>query len=945
MDIYKIIQLIKRHLFLLIAVPIVMAVLVYFFTRNTPKSYTSETIIYTGIATGYSFESTSARSLDYFAINVEFDNLINLINSGQTIENTSIHLLTQELSLEQPNPQYISPDNYFALQQMVPKIVKDLVVKNGKMGLEREKEQQIIQLQDKIQNLESEINRKKSDQILGSEIASQNANPIKTDSELVSHTVRSGETIYSIASQYGVSAEDLKQKNDLSNSTLSPGQTLIIKSDIPTNYLYHKVKAGETIYNIAKLYNVSITDIRRLNYLFSDKLTVGSRLIIRKLTSDRSSYSLNLDESYSDAVNNASLVTEENEFESSFEINYKKDPVVPPGINDTDFKKTVNNFTKLFNSSDDNFIYELLNYDHPHYSIQQIRNNAQVFRIQNSDLVRVRYNSDDPGICQQTLKILAQVFIKNYKLLKATETDNVVAYYQRKVKEADAKLQDAEDKLLEFNRANNIINYYEQSKYIAAQKEDLDLHYQNGQIALASAAAALAELETKLNAKDSIYVKSDAIVQKMKHISDLSELIIINEISNEYNKKIAENLRLLKAEKQKITNEMKAHVDQLYLYTHSNEGIPIKELLAEYLDHSISYVVAKASLRVLNSRKADFTRIYQIFAPLGAILKRIEREIDIAEQSYMEFLHSFNVSKMKQQNNQLATNIKIVDEPYFPIKANSGRTKLLILVAAFIGFFLVAFVILMLEYFDTTLRNPEDVGKTIGAKIAGAFPVLKPDQDNSYVSNRLVEIILQNIKLQINHNSIYTSEKPYFVLIFSTQKEVGKTTIAKELIMKLRSYGENVLFINYSKENTENNDDLDNTVMYNLDNKFVDAKNINELLDSKYLRKENFKYDYIFLEIPALVYNSYPLELMNSIDVSILVTQASDHWTRADISAYKTMEEVSREKPMVILNQTELFALKDIINVIPERKRRSIISKIKSIISYPFRMTVKIRVD
>ncbi len=759
MDLYKILQLVKRHLFLLIIVPILMAVLVYLFTRNQPKSYSSETIVYTGIATGYSLESTQQRSLDYFSTNILFDNLINLINSRQTSENTAIRLLAQDLLLESYNPQYISKNNFADLQRLVPKHVKDLVVKNGKMGLEREKEQQIIQLQDEIQGLEAEIQRKKQNELIANNAQRISDEPFNEGEKIISHTVRPGESLYTIAAMYNVSAGELIDRNNLRNNTVTTGQTLIIKKEIPTNYLYHTVKQGETIYAIAKYYNVSITDIRRINNLFSDVLEPGSRLVIRNLLSTENTPSVS--KTYAEVTTetqtqNSTGVTSLLDLDdfSNFEITFKKDHVVPPGIRPEDYEATVQNFTNYYNSSDTNFIYELLNYDHRHYSIQRIRANSQVFRINNSDLIRVTYQSDDPGICQQTLKLLAQVFIMNYKLLKASETDAVVAYYQRKVEEADARLQDAEDRLLQFNKANNIINYYEQSKFIAIQKEDLDLYYQNEQIRIASASAALNELDTKLMGKDSIYVKSDAITKKMKEISDLQELIVINEISNEYDPYLGDNLNQLKRKTKRLRDEMKAQVDQLYLYSHSSEGIPIKDLLVEYLDNSITFVEAKASLRVLARRKDDFTRIYQIFAPLGAILKRIEREIEVAEQAYMEFLHSFNVAKMKQQNNQLSTNISIVDEPSFPLQANPSKTKLLILAAAFIGFFLVAFVILMLEFFDTTIKSPETVEKTTNLKLAGAYPILEPGIDSSYISNRLIELILQNIKLHISHNSI-----------------------------------------------------------------------------------------------------------------------------------------------------------------------------------------------
>lgn len=952
MDLYKIIQLVKRHLFLLIIVPIIMAVLVYLFTRNQPKSYSAETIVYTGIATGYSLESTDQRNLDYFATNIQFDNLINLINSRQTIENTAIRLLAQGLLLERANPQYISQKNFDDLQQLVPKHVKDLVVINGKMGLEREKEQQIIQLQEEIQGLEDEIQRKKQNELIVSRQNSPPSDPMNDGEQIVSHTVRPGETLYTIAVMYNVSAGELIEKNNLKNNTVRTGQTLIIKKEVATNYLYHTVKAGESIYAISKLYGVSIADIRRINNLFSDKLEPGTRLIIKNLTSNQS-LTLTSRRTYAEVKSEAQEETAaipsliDLDDVTYFEVTYKKDHVVPPGISQADFDATVENFTNYYNSSDTNFIYGLLNYAHKHYSIQQIRSKSQVFRINNSDLVRVTYQSDDPGICQQTLKFLAQVFIKSYKLLKASETDAVVAYYQRKVEEADARLQDAEDRLLQFNKANNIINYYEQSKYIAAQKEDLDLYYQNEQIRLASASAALNELDTKLMGKDSIYVKSDAINQKMKEISDLQELIVINEISNEYDPHIGNNLDKLKRRTKRLKDEMKAQVDQLYLYSRSSEGIPIKDLLTEYIENSITYVEAKASLRVLSRRKDDFTRIYQIFAPLGAILKRIEREIEVAEQAYMEFLHSFNVAKMKQQNNQLATNIKIIDEPSFPLQANPSRTKLLILAAAIIGFFVVAFIILMLEYFDTTIKSPDTVAKTTDLKLAGAYPILEPGVDTSYISNRLIELMLQNIKLQISHNSIYTSEKPYLILIFSTQQGVGKTLIATELIKKLRSWGEKVLYLNYSydEDTADESSNLDSTITYTIDNRFVEISHINELLESKYLREDNYKYDYIFLEIPALIYNSYPLDLMSSVDVALMVTKATDHWRKADISALEIMQEVSREKPMVVLNQTELFALEDIVSDIPEKKKRSMRRKVKHIVTYPFRLKVRVRVD
>ncbi|MDZ7740878.1 MAG: hypothetical protein U5Q03_03795 [Bacteroidota bacterium] len=404
----------------------------------------------------------------------------------------------------------------------------------------------------------------------------------------------------------------------------------------------------------------------------------------------------------------------------------EKDPIVPPGVKKSDFDATLENFTRYYRSSDTNFIYELLHYNHRHYSISAINQKSRVTRIGASDLVEITYESDDPGICQQTLKILADVFVKNYKELRINQTDAVVRYFKSQVDSANIRLQRAEDRLLQFNKKNNIINYYEQSRFIAEQKEDLDTYYQNEQIRLASAAAAIKEIETRLMDKDSIYISTDEMNKVRQKLQKVDELIYINQLDAENDPRIGDELNKLKRQAENLRGQLKYLVQKYYMYSHSPEGIPVKDLLTDWVQNVLAFEGSKAALRVLDRRKEDFQTVYQIMAPLGAMLKRIEREISVAEQSYLELLRSLNLAKMKQQNLEMATNIKIVDEPFFPIAAQPSRTKLLILIAAVAGFVLVAFIILVLEFFDTSIKSPERVQKLTKMKLAGAYPRFSP---------------------------------------------------------------------------------------------------------------------------------------------------------------------------------------------------------------------------
>lgn len=951
MDIAQFIRVIRNNLLLLMAIPVLLALVVFYFTRNQNSVFESEAIIYTGITTGYSIESTAQRPTDYFFTSAQFDNLINLINSRQTIVEAAIMLYAQNLSLEGYNPQYISNENYDKLMKATPKHVKDMVVKNGKAGVQREKEEQIRALERELKNLEREINKQRKFDPELPEIPGQQS------------PMREGGLS---KDEPFIQPQSYNQQNEALRTTTT-FQTTAQSERV------HVVRAGETLLTIAKLYGVSMNQLRELNNLAGQELRSGQRIIIERQTpvyttahQENGFESPVPDEGQTDIMPNDVYdpnsedwsafihqpASQETTQTSSFNNELtdqllEKDPIIPPGIREDDFYKTVQNFTNYYNSSDTNYIYGLLHYGaSPHYSIRSLKR-LQIYRISNSDLVRLVYTSDDPGICQQTLKIIAHVFVKNYKLLKENQTDMVVDYFRRQVDSADRILKITEDKLLTFNRKNNIINYPEQTKFIAEQKEELDLYYSNEQVRMAQSAASLRELETKLTRRDSIYLKSDAINQKRKEYADITERILINELAEDYDKRIGDEIAVLRRRADILRDEIKLYVDQLYLYSHSTQGLPIARLLDEWLKNALAYEEAKASLVVLARRKLDFVKTYQRFAPLGAILKRIEREMTIAEQTYLELLRSLNLAKMRQQNLQMATNIRIVDPPYFPLQANPSRAKYLVVAAALIGFFLVLFIILLLEYFDMSLKDPNRAEDKIGLKLAGAYPYLGANikmKDTAFVTNRLVEMIIQNIKRTIALNSIYPARKPYLVLFFSTQEQVGKTLIMNKVAQKLRTYGERVLELNYSSEQGQQSEgDLELQYQYLVRDNFPEIKNLRDLIHAQVLRRENTPYDYILLELPSIIFHSYPMELISQVDAAMLVVKANAGWSKADASALEIIKELAKEPPMVILNEAEDYAIREMISGVKVYRTDSITQKLKYYLTLPFRIKIQVK--
>jgi len=86
----------------------------------------------------------------------------------------------------------------------------------------------------------------------------------KADYEIYKYTVKSGDTLSSIAQKYGVKQDTIRWANNLKTDLIKPGQILKIP---PVTGIVHKVASGETIYSIAKKYNTNAQNI--LNFPFN----------------------------------------------------------------------------------------------------------------------------------------------------------------------------------------------------------------------------------------------------------------------------------------------------------------------------------------------------------------------------------------------------------------------------------------------------------------------------------------------------------------------------------------------------------------------------------------------------------------------------------------------------------------------------------------------------
>ena len=100
----------------------------------------------------------------------------------------------------------------------------------------------------------------------------------ETISDYVEYVVKSGDSLYVIANKYGTTVNEIKSANNLTSNLLSIGQVLRIPRRGDT--ITYTVKSGDNLYSIASRYNTTVDEIKRKNNLTSNSLSIGQILVI-----------------------------------------------------------------------------------------------------------------------------------------------------------------------------------------------------------------------------------------------------------------------------------------------------------------------------------------------------------------------------------------------------------------------------------------------------------------------------------------------------------------------------------------------------------------------------------------------------------------------------------------------------------------------------------------
>lgn len=434
---------------------------------------------------------------------------------------------------------------------------------------------------------------------------------------------------------------------------------------------------------------------------------------------------------------------------------------------------------------------------------------------------------------------------------------------------------------------------------------------------LASAEAAMTNSEEKLGASKKILKTSSDILNIRNKVVDLNSRLIL--LQNEENQKNSTEIGKLNKEINQLKNELDDKVNNLFGESNSKEGITHKELAKIWIDNAIIADESKSRLPIYTNRLGEIESTYDLYAPLGSNLNKMERQIGIAEKEYLNHLASLSAARLREQNLTMSSNLQVIDPPFFPTTALPNSRKLLVIGGAFAGLILIISILIMLELLDQTIGSPERAFHLINKPIIAGFPVITK-KTQFLISNGVID---KMVGIAVSKVHQYLREKPKnskpFVLSFiSTRSKEGKTYFITKIGDYFKSSDKRVLTIlpdNDEHKQTE----IADVVYYPVGIKYIETENLSQLLP------ENIKiedYDIVLIEFLNFFNQKSPIGLANECDLSIMVTKADRLWENSDNNALNYYTETFSKSIFVILNNMPWYNMEYFIGEVFQKRSK-----------------------
>lgn len=326
----------------------------------------------------------------------------------------------------------------------------------------------------------------------------------------------------------------------------------------------------------------------------------------------------------------------------------------------------------------------------------------KVTRPPNTYLLQISYRSTDPQLAADVANQIAQSYIEHTYNIRIRSSVSLSKFMERQIEELRAKMESSSGRLAQMERELNVINPEEKTNILSARLLQLNTEYTKAQSDRVAIEAAFNSTRAGSLESAQVSTQGEAIRRLMERLNESSERFA--EVKSHFGPNHPE-YRKAQAQVKEIQEQVDA--------TRQNA---IKRVEVQYNE-------ARAREQMLQKSVAETKSEYDTLNLRSFEYQRAKREADADKNLYDELVRKIREAGINAgfQNNM----VRIADlarpawKPVFP------KLSLNLLLALLFSTLLAIGVAILTDTMDNTIRDPEQVTRTLKTHIIGTLPAVK----------------------------------------------------------------------------------------------------------------------------------------------------------------------------------------------------------------------------
>lgn len=586
-------------------------------------------------------------------------------------------------------------------------------------------------------------------------------------------------------------------------------------------------------------------------------------------------------------------------------------------------------------SREENYLIKKLAKDRS-YDFMALAKSFKIYQIGDSDFIRILLEDKNSEYIIFALNTITDVFIKKYRQLVAGESSRSRKFFAKQVEEAAHKLRDKEEELKAFKEENNIIMLSEQIKSVVSQLEKFEDLLDENEQTIETLKASIWKIESKFSDSNSILSSSELIIQNKEivgltnKLKKLEKEYLIRKYENEDN-----DIAGIESEINELRKKIKDLVQSRRLGNYLDPQTSRQDLASRLINNQIELEMTRARREVISREVERLNASANSFAPLEAKYAQLNREIQVAEQEYLEMLEKLNLARAYESNSLSSTNLKVVEQAFPPQYPLASKRKILVILAGLGSFIFGVMSIFIMEYFDVSLRTIKQVERLTEISAVSGVPKIDSDPENhdallkqpQNLEQQLFKESLRNLRNHISnldgdhHMLVMTSSKTEEGKSLLTTKlgisfarahrrtllvdaNFRKPTLEKYLGLRPTNYIQDVLFGNLSLDEGITETGIENLSVLcakESDDSITEIGGLAPL--HRFIQEMKESFDMILFDTPAMNGYSDTMEILNEADISLFIVKSGNTFHEADRRNLHMLKKSKARLVGVVLNE------------------------------------------